>query len=270
MAYEPGSPSPNPSSPPPPLRRWGRPRAFGYRRHHRGHGIIPGLVLIAWGGLLLLREAGVLSPAVRPMDLWPLVIMGLGLSIAVRRRHLGGILVGLAIMLLGAGLLAQGLGHPMGVARLWPVLLVAAGIGVIWSGLTRRAAAREANEQVSAGDLHRSVTMGDLALAIDSQEFRGGSLTVTMGEVRADFRRAAIAGEEATLDLSLTMGNIELYVPGNWEVVSDVSPFMGVVEDKTEPRPDAAGVKRRLVLRGKIDHGSRDHQELSWEACIRS
>lgn len=256
MALDPTS-NPSPSPPMPPPERWDRGRHFGHRHHHRGHGIIPGLVLIVWGGLLLLRELGVLNPALRAMDFWPLVIIGLGLSVAVGRRRLGSVLIGLAITLLGAGMLAQRLGYAVGVAHLWPVLLIAAGIGVIWNGATRRRRGPwVANEQVSADELQRSVTMGGLALVVDSQRFRGGALSVTMGEIKADLRRAAIEGEEAALDLSLTMGGVELYVPSNWQVVNDVSPFMGVVEDKTEPRPDAAGVQRKLVLRGKITMGA--------------
>ena len=257
MAFDPAS-NPPPPSPAPPPGRWDHGRHLGHRHHHRGHGIIPGLVLVTWGGLLLLRELGVLDPALRAMDFWPLVIIGLGLSIAVGRRRLGSALVGLAVMLLGAGLLAQRLGYAVGVARLWPVLLIAAGIGIIWNGVTRRSHGPHwvAKEQVSADELQRSVTMGGLALIVDSQRFRGGALSVTMGEIKADLRRAAIEGEEAALDLSLTMGGVELYVPTNWQVVNDVSPFMGVVEDKTEPRPDAVGVQRKLVLRGKITMGA--------------
>ncbi len=256
MAFDPAS-NPSSPSPPPPPERWDRCRHFGHRHHHRGHGIIPGLVLIGWGGLLLLRELGVLNPALRAMDFWPLVIVGLGFSITVGRRRLGSVLVGLAVTLLGVGMLAQRLGYAVGVAHLWPVLLIAAGIGVIWNASTRRRRARwVANEQVSADELQRSVTMGGLALVVDSQRFRGGALSVTMGEIKADLRRAAMEGEEAALDLSLTMGGVELYVPSNWQVVSDVSPFMGVVEDKTEARPDAAGVQRKLVLRGKITMGA--------------
>ncbi len=256
MDFDPAS-NPSPPSPLPPRERWDRGRHFGPRRHHRGHGIIPGLVLIAWGGLLLLRELGVLNPALRAIDFWPLVIIGLGLSITVGRRRLGSVLVGLAVTLLGAGMLAQRLGYAVGVAHLWPVLLIAAGIGVIWNGFTRRRRGPwVANEQVSADELQRSVTMGGLALFVDSQRFRGGALSVTMGEIKVDLRRAAMAEEEAALDLSLTMGGVELYVPSNWQVVNDVSPFMGVVEDKTEPRPDAAGVQRKLVLRGKITMGA--------------
>lgn len=258
MVFDPASHS----SPPPSREPWDRGRHLGFRRHHRGRGIIPGLVLIAWGGLLLLRELGVLDPSLRGGDLWPLVIIGLGASIAVGRRGLGSALVGLAVALLGALLLAQRLGYAVGVARLWPLLLIAAGIGVIWSGFARRRVRPypgrrlTASEQVSADELHRAVTMGEVALAVDSQRFRGGSLRVTMGEIRADLRRAAMEGEEVALDLALTMGGVELQVPSNWQVVNDVSPFMGAVEDETEPRPDAAGVQRRLVLRGKITMGA--------------
>lgn len=245
------------STQPSPPEPWSRGRA-GHRHHphHHGPGIIPGLVLVAWGGLLLLRELGYVSPSLRAIDFWPLVIIGLGLSMTVRRRHLGGALTGLAVMLLGAGLLAQRLGYVPGVARLWPVLVIAAGVGVILNGLTRRRVPRSAAEPVSTGDLQRSVTMGELALVVDSQQFRGGALGVTMGELRADLRRAAMAADEAVIELSLTMGNIELHVPGNWQIVSEVAPFMGVVEDRTEPRPDAAGVLRRLVLRGKLTMGA--------------
>ena len=256
MAFDPSS-NPTPSSPMSPRERWDRGRPFACGHHRRGRSIIPGLVLIAWGGLLLLRELGVLNPALRAMEFWPLVIIGIGLSIAMRRRRLGSILFGLAVTLLGAGMLAQRLGYAVGVAHLWPILLIGVGIGVILNGFTRRPPVSwAANEQVSADELQRSVTMGGLALAVDSQRFRGGALIVTMGEIKADLRRAAMEGEEAALDLSLTMGGVELYVPSNWQVVNDVSPFMGVVEDKTEPRPDNTGVQRKLVLRGKITMGA--------------
>jgi predicted membrane protein len=259
MAFDPASnPSSSPLPPPEPGAPWDRGRYFRHHHHHhRGHGIISGLVVIAWGGLLLMRELGVLDPSLRVIDFWPLLLVGFGLSLAVRRRGLGGVLVGLTVLLLGAGMLAEKLGYVVGgVAHLWPLVIVAAGLAIIWAGMTRRRTPRLVNERVSADELQRSVTMGALALAVDSQQFKGGALSATMGEVRVDLRRAAMSAEEATLELSLVMGGIELYVPTNWQVVSDVSPFMGAVEDKTEPRPDAAGIQRRLVLRGKITMGA--------------
>lgn len=249
------------SSPVPPFESgspWSRGRRFGYRHHHHRHGIFPGLVVIAWGGFLLLRELGLIDPTLRVLDFWPLVLVGFGLSLAARRRGFGGILVGLVLAIFGAGLLAERLGYlAVGVAHLWPVVIIAAGLGIIWKSLTHRhSPATFGNERTSADELQRSVTMGGLVLAVDSQHFKGGALSATMGEIKVDVRRAAISEEEATLDLSLVMGGVEIYVPTNWQVVSDVSPFMGAVEDKTEPRPDGAGVQKRLVLRGKITMGA--------------
>lgn len=248
------SPLPLPPREAEPFRR----RDGRWPRHpHRGHGIFPGLVVIAWGGLLLLRELGVIPASFHAMDLWPLLLIGFGVSLIVRWRKAGSALVGLAVTVLGAGLLAGRLGFELGgLQRLWPVVIIVAGVGLLWKSSTRRASYSVENETLSADRLQRSVTMGGLQLAVDSQQFQGGSLAVTMGEVRVDLRRAAMSGDEVTLDLSVTMGGIELYVPASWQIVNDVSPFMGAVEDKTLPRPDEAGVQKRLVLRGKLTMGA--------------
>ncbi len=222
--------------------------------HHRGRGILPGLVVVAWGTLLLLRELGVLSPALRALDFWPLLLVGFGLSAALGGRKLGARLLGLVVALFGAALLGEKLGWiTVGVAQLWPVLIVAAGLAILWNGLTRPHRPRAASaEAVSADEVQRSVTMGSLKLLVDSPQFKGGSLHATMGEVQLDLRRAAFEGDEVALDLSLLMSGVELHVPAHWRVVSDVSQTMGAIEDKTDPRPDAAGVQKRLRLRGQV------------------
>lgn len=229
-----------------------------HHHHHHGRGIVPGLLVVALGTFLLLRQLGVISSEVHVVDFWPLVLVGVGLSSAARGRSLGSRLLGLVVALFGAALLGERLGYvTMGVAQLWPALIVAAGIAIIWNGLTRHRRPRMlSTEAVSADALQRSVTMGSLKLAVDSQQFKGGSIHATMGEVVVDLRRAAFEGDEVTLDLSLLMSGVEIYLPGHWRVLSDVSQTMGVVEDKTEPRPDATGVQKRLLLRGNVTMGA--------------
>ncbi len=212
-----------------------------------------GLVVIAWGTLLLLRGLGLVSPELRALDFWPLILVGFGLSAAFGGRRLGSRLLGLVAAAFGVALLGEKLGWvTAGVAQLWPVLIVVAGIALVWNGLTRRRrpAIMSAGEEVSADEIRRTVTMGELSLAVDSQQFKGGSVGATMGEIRLDLRRAAIPGDEVVLDLKLLMSSVELYVPSSWRVVNDLSPMMAEVEDRTEPRPDGAGVQKRLVLRG--------------------
>jgi len=229
-----------------------------HHHHHGGRGIAPGLVVVAWGTLLLLRELGVLSSALRVMDFWPLLLVGFGLSTAVGGRKLGSRLLGLVVALFGVALLGEKLGWlTVGVVQLWPALIVAAGLAIVWNGLTRHRRPRTlSSEAVSADELRRSVTMGSLKLLVDSQQFKGGSIHATMGEVQLDLRRAAFEGDEVALDLSLLMSGVEIHVPSHWRVASDVSQTMGVVEDKTDPRPDAAGVQKRLLLRGNVTMGA--------------
>lgn len=102
--------------------------------HHRTHGVVPGLVVIAAGGFLLLRELGLLPLHLHVLGFWPLVLVAVGLWMALRRNAL----TGLALAVLGAGLLAQRLGHPiLGAAQLWPVLLIAVGAGLVWKASRR-------------------------------------------------------------------------------------------------------------------------------------
>jgi len=228
--------------------------------HHRGyvHRIVLGITVIAWGALLLLRDTGAVNPALHVLDFWPILLVGFGLSALLRWRNLGAALFGLIIALLGAGLLGETLGYVSpNVVHLWPVLIIAAGVAVILRPtIHRRPHGSVTRETVSEGVLKRAVTMGSLKLAIDSQEFKGAKLGATMGEVQVDLRRATMVGDEAIIEVTVVMGGVELLVPPHWQVVSDVSPFMGAVEDKTEPRPDATGVQKRLVLRGSITMGA--------------
>jgi hypothetical protein len=257
-------PPPGPSGPGPTwdrdCRRWDR-RAFRHHRHHGSHGIVPGLVVIALGGFLLAREFGLIDRRVNVFDFWPLILVGVGISAVVRRRSMGGVLVGVAVGLFGAALLAERLGYVVvGLAHLWPILVIVVGVGLLLQGVGRRRFERfddgRENETVSADELRRSVTMGGLALVVDSPRWKGGALSATMSGVQLDLRRAALADEEVRLDLSLFMSGLELYVPAHWRVVNDLTPFMAAVEDKTEPRPDAAGVQQRLVLRGSLTMGA--------------
>jgi predicted membrane protein len=237
-------------------RCWRHGRFHPHRRR-AVHRVVMGLTVIAWGALLLLRDAGVVNPALHVLDFWPLLLIGFGVSALIRWRDAGAALFGAIVGLAGAGLLAERLGYIQAdVVRLWPVLIIAAGVALVLRGSVRHRPLGSVRESVSADVLQRSVTMGNIKLAVDSQQFKGARLGATMGEVQVDLRRAAISGEEATIEVSVVMGGIELFVPSHWQVVSDVSPLMGAVEDKTEFRPDPTGVQKRLVLRGSITMGA--------------
>ncbi len=92
------------------------------------------------------------------------------------------------------------------------------------------------------------VIMGGIGRRFNTQDFKGGTAIAVMGGVELDLRQASIAQGEAAIDVLAFWGGIEIRVPEDWVVESQVFPFMGGFEDRTGPRP--SGARKRLVVRG--------------------
>jgi hypothetical protein len=89
--------------------------------------------------------------------------------------------------------------------------------------------------------------LGGVSRGNNSRTFRGADLMAVMGGCVIDLRQAAINGE-AFIDAFALWGGIEIKVPEDWTVVSQVVPLLGGVDDKT--RPPQTATAHRLVLRG--------------------
>jgi hypothetical protein len=85
------------------------------------------------------------------------------------------------------------------------------------------------------------------------ETFVGGEANAVMGGVELDFRDSSMQGEQATIDLFVMMGGVDLRIPQNWVVVNDLDLLMGGVDDKT--RPASAAKANRLLLRGTVVMG---------------
>jgi hypothetical protein len=59
------------------------------------------------------------------------------------------------------------------------------------------------------------------------------------------------------LDVRVAFGSAEIIVPSHWEVVNEINPTLGSVEDQRMLRtPDASIERRTLILRGSCAFGS--------------
>jgi Cell wall-active antibiotics response 4TMS YvqF/Domain of unknown function (DUF5668) len=182
----------------------------------------------------------------------------------------GGAFAGLLFALVGVWLQAEELGFiHIRLWQIWPLALVFFGAFLVWQGLLGRAPHRETPAETPfvpldaggapwSGDTAARVTdanstlsamaiLGGVSRGNNSRNFRGADLLAVMGGCELDLRRAAIHGE-AVIDVFTMWGGIEIRVPEDWTVVSQVMPLMGGVEDKT--RPPQGATAHRLILRG--------------------
>ncbi len=228
--------------------------------------LIVGLLIIFVGVVFSLEELG-LAPAVDYLRFWPLALIAIGVVKMLQARDGGGAFAGLLFALVGIWLQAEELNiiH-IRLWQIWPVALVLFGGFLVWQGLLSRgtqpetpplagppfppsedrapspAVVTDANARLSAMAILGGVSRGN-----NSRAFRGADLLAIMGGCQLDLRQAAINGE-AVIDVFTIWGGIEIRVPEDWMVVSQIVPLMGGVEDKT--RPPQGAMAHRLILRG--------------------
>ena len=246
-----------------------------------------GGVLVILGLLLLLSTTGLL-----PLNLgwgfigdwWPLLLVFWGLyglvSGGLRFRPWAVILLLLGILF---QLAERGFWEWSNLARLWPGLIVLAGLLILLRRRgRRRRSRRRANRQLAnspaeplavaegrelpnppaeslAAVEERDFLSGSWAFSsgesrVVSQNFQGGDLSVTFGGLELDLRAAALAAGGATLALEVVFGSVKIQVPGNWQVnVTSNTHIGGVTENRRQPDPeDTAG---QLTITGKLVFG---------------
>jgi len=91
---------------------------------------------------------------------------------------------------------------------------------------------------------------------ITSQSFKGGKIAASFGSIKLDFRQAKMAPGEHILDLSATFGGVELYFPHDWKVIVNVSSVFGGFDDQRYPGLNAAASgDSLLIIKGSVVFG---------------
>jgi predicted membrane protein len=229
----------------------------------RPPGMLAGIVLIALGTLFLLDHMGIVE-AGRLFRFWPLIIVLVGLVKFLNARSRVG---GAITVVIGVLLQLSQLGYMhLTWGTLWPVILIAAGLAMIWSRFempkfttpTGTAGMGSVSGASSYDTLNEYSLFGGIERRMHTNSFRGGSIVAVFGGVEVDFRSAEIEGEEAVVYVEAVFGGIELKVPERWKVVFQGQSIFGGYSDETRPPlADALGTapRKMLTLRGKAVFG---------------
>jgi hypothetical protein len=164
-----------------------------------------GAVMLGVGFLLLLGHMGLIAFGMH--QVWPLLLIGLGLLIIFRGR---------IDMRLGLH------GGPGGFRK---------------GDAPYSAADADSTLNVVA-------VISGSSIRKETQDFRGGEITAVMGGVDINLRQASIQSE-AVINVSVTCGGVVLKVPADWTVICNAVPVMGGIEDKTVP--PAVVTKRLII-----------------------
>lgn len=99
--------------------------------------------------------------------------------------------------------------------------------------------------------LSTSTVFGEVRKTIISKNFKGGEVTNVFGETILDFTNAEISGR-VMLDISLAFGEVNIIVPSNWRVESDLSQFLATTRDKRAASNLSDGDKILLLVGNSV------------------
>ncbi|HEY0684220.1 MAG TPA: DUF5668 domain-containing protein [Steroidobacter sp.] len=83
-----------------------------------------------------------------------------------------------------------------------------------------------------------------------SRPFRGADLNALMGGIKLDLTSARMEGDTAVVEVFSFWGGVEIFVPPDWTVTSEVTTLLAGFIDKR--RPTTVVPTKHLVIRGMI------------------
>lgn len=219
--------------------------------------IVFGFIIIAVGVLFMLDNMDILY-AGDVLRFWPAALVLYGAARIAQSRSGSGQLFGWILVGVGGLMLLDKLQFiDFRLHDWWPLILIAVGINYLRGSWRHKKtiASHPFTDTATDGDnyIRNTAFMSGVKRIITSKDFRGGEISTLMGGCEIDLREAEIQGDQASIDINVIMGGVELRVPMGWTVVVEVTPIMGGVEDRSYPQKE--GTTKRLVLTGSIIMG---------------
>jgi predicted membrane protein len=240
------------------------------KEHKRGK-IIGGSIVVIAGALFLAKELGVSFP--EWLFTWKTLLITIGLAIGLKhnfRNSKGMILILIGGLFLLPDLLPQFAIKPL----LWPIMIIVIGLFIIfkprkkikhkhWERWEKRRMGRHAcqdYENVKTETNNEDIVdftsfMGEIKKNIISKTFKRGDVTVVFAGTELNFSQADFI-EKAELDLTAVFGAVQLIVPANWDIKSEVVCAFGSVDDKRMVQPSTSSESKKVItLKGNVFFG---------------
>lgn len=226
--------------------------------------IVLGLLLVIGAVFILMNKTGFLQDIGLFTIIFTVILVGILIDNLVE-KSIGGVLFSLAFL----AILYDG---PLGIEHLtpWPVLAAAllGTIGLDMIFKKKHVPVKydetmkhwEHSEQVIDGTdeevVECSVSFGSAVKYINSTRLKRAFLKSSFGNLSVYFDNAQLENGEAEVQVDVSLGNIELYIPAEWKVILDVNTSFGGVDEKGKHRT-AIG-DNVLSIKGNVSFGGME------------
>lgn len=134
----------------------------------------------------------------------------------------------------------------------WPLLLCALflsiGLHLIF-GHKSKHKYNSAVDRDTNNDIDVDVNFNSVIKYINANNLKSGLIDCSFGAAKIYFDKAKLAKDGATIELDVSFGGVELYIPKEWKVVNNVNVFAGGIDEKNI---SVSNTENILTLIGEI------------------
>jgi hypothetical protein len=234
-------------------------------RHHDMFSmrLIVGLLIILIGGALLADNLGWFDARHMLRSLWPLALCAVGLTMVRNPQHKRSRGWGWVLITVGFWIFADKIGwiHVSLGQLLLPGLFLFVGGVLVFRALSGPPGAPDSAKAAAAssgmpppGDhaeyVRSFALLSGCELRPVSRPFRGADLNAIMGGIKLDLTSARMEGDTAIVEVFAFWGGMEIFVPADWTVTSEVTTLLAGFIDKR--RPTSVVPTKTLIVKGMV------------------
>ena len=232
------------------------------KQKHQQSKILVGLLVIAFGILVLLRQMGVIIPGF--LFSWKVLLIAIGLVMLI--KHGFQKTSAYVLILIGSIFLFNDFYPDVIEIRLvLPVVIIVAGVSILVKAMGMNKSPKvtlfKDEKQTDFGSPDDYVTssaiFGSDTKNIVSKNFKGANITTVFGGTELNFMHADFENE-ATIDLTTVFGGVTLIIPANWTVASELTTIFGGIDDKRSISSVEQLDNKTIILKGSCVFGGVD------------
>lgn len=235
----------------------------GYPSHSRLNTVTTAAVFIIVGLLFLGRNFGIIdSDLFGILVSWQMLLIVVGVVNLIKRHFFGGVIT----IAIGAYFLLPEISWVEGewLDMFWPVLFIFVGIMILfkperhhfnahWDG--RRPEYTKEVYGSEDGFIVSDNTFGSVQQIVLDPVFRGARLRNAFGGTVLDLRKSKLEAPQTFIDIDCTFGGVEIYLPSDWNLLTQIDAFIGGCDDKRYNSSVEIDKEHILIVRGKVSFG---------------
>lgn len=235
----------------------------GYPRHSKLVSFVTAAVFIIVGLLFLGRNFGIIDYDLFDILVsWQMLLIVVGVVNLIKQHFFGGMIT----IAIGVYFLLPEITGITGewVRMSWPVLLILVGIMILFKPKRHRSnnhwdggRPEYAKEVYSSEDgfVVSDNTFGSVQQIVLDPVFRGARIKNTFGGTVLDLRRSKLEAPQTFIDIDCTFGGVEIYLPSDWNLQTQIDAFIGGCDDKRYNTSVEIDKEHTLIVRGKVSFG---------------